>query len=43
MLEDCTERLKRKLIAASLMGSGTAENLERYLIYRCCRTSRFPF
>jgi hypothetical protein len=43
MLEDCTERLKRKLMTASRMGSGIADILERYLIYRCCRSSRFTF
>jgi hypothetical protein len=35
MLDDCTERLKRKLMAASRMGSGIADMRERYFIYWC--------
>jgi hypothetical protein len=35
MLEDSTEKLKRKLIAASRMVSGIADMRERYFIYWC--------
>jgi hypothetical protein len=43
MLDDCTERLKRKLMAASRAGSGKADILERYFIYVCCRLFRNTF